>query len=185
VVSPGDWLVRGIWYLYPQCQLQMESEVTHYQFVDGDLICCCYLHVPAALPYFCKSVWSACPPARWNNSILSTALSSMRLTQPFSKLLLWEVNLSLHSHFQPLFSESSAPCSTPVLRSDSAFHPTPTVGGRILFTVDVSVLYGEVSICPGAAVNYVPRGWVGELCVVYVAHLFSLQIYTGSFETGQ
>jgi hypothetical protein len=34
-------------------------------------------------------------------------------------------------------------------------------------------------------VDYVPRGgWVGELCVVYDAHLFILQIHINSFATG-
>jgi hypothetical protein len=39
------------------------------------------------------------------------------------------------------------------------------------------------SICPGAALDYVPGGRIGELHVMYVAHLLGLQIYAGSFET--
>jgi hypothetical protein len=38
------------------------------------------------------------------------------------------------------------------------------------------------SICPGAALDYVPMGWVGESHVLCDAHLFVLQIHTSSFE---
>jgi hypothetical protein len=44
---------------------------------------------------------------------------------------------------------------------------------------------GRGSVCPGAALLYVPREWVGESHLVFVAHLLGLQIYKGSFETGQ
>jgi hypothetical protein len=39
---------------------------------------------------------------------------------------------------------------------------------------------GGDSVCPGAALDYVSRGWVGESCVVCVAHLLGLQVYIGS-----
>jgi hypothetical protein len=42
-----------------------------------------------------------------------------------------------------------------------------------------------ISICPGSVLGDIPRRWVGELCVVHGAHLLGLQIYTGSFETGE
>jgi hypothetical protein len=46
-----------------------------------------------------------------------------------------------------------------------------------------SFVQGMGSICPGAALDYIPRGWVGESCVVRVAHLSGLQVCAGSFET--
>jgi hypothetical protein len=41
------------------------------------------------------------------------------------------------------------------------------------------------SICPGAALDYVPQRWVGELCLFHIVQLLILQVYAGSFETGQ
>jgi hypothetical protein len=38
---------------------------------------------------------------------------------------------------------------------------------------------------PGAALDYVPRRWVGESPIVHVAYLFILQVYISSFATGQ
>jgi hypothetical protein len=38
------------------------------------------------------------------------------------------------------------------------------------------------SICPGVALYYVPRGWVGESPLVRDAHLFVLQVYESSLE---
>jgi hypothetical protein len=35
------------------------------------------------------------------------------------------------------------------------------------------------------ALAYVPEEWAGESHVVHVAHLLGLQVYKGSFETGQ
>jgi hypothetical protein len=43
---------------------------------------------------------------------------------------------------------------------------------------------GKVSVCPKAALDYVPRGWVGLLHVMHDAHMFVLQNHVGSFETG-
>jgi hypothetical protein len=43
----------------------------------------------------------------------------------------------------------------------------------------------EDSVCPGVAVDYFPRQWVGELHVMCVVHLFILQVYASSFGTGQ
>jgi hypothetical protein len=39
------------------------------------------------------------------------------------------------------------------------------------------------SVCPGATLDYVPRGWVRESWVVHDAHLFVLQIHASNFET--
>jgi hypothetical protein len=44
---------------------------------------------------------------------------------------------------------------------------------------------GVDSIYPGAVLDYVPRGWVGESCMVRVDHLFVLQVYASSFGTSQ
>jgi hypothetical protein len=44
---------------------------------------------------------------------------------------------------------------------------------------------GGCSIFPGAALDYVPVGWVGESPIVHVGHLLGLQVYAGSFETSQ
>jgi hypothetical protein len=65
------------------------------------------------------------------------------------------------------------------------FHPTPTVGGRLQFTVYAFQFCSEgVSNCPEAVLDYAPRGWVGELHVVCFTHLLGLQIYADRFETG-
>jgi hypothetical protein len=37
------------------------------------------------------------------------------------------------------------------------------------------------SVCPRAALDDVPRGWVGESHVVCVAHLLGLQLYSSNF----
>jgi hypothetical protein len=47
------------------------------------------------------------------------------------------------------------------------------------------ILFSFVVGRGGAALDYVPRGWVGESHVMHVAHLLDLQVYTGSFETSQ
>jgi hypothetical protein len=72
VVSSDDWLVISNWFLQ-QGRLQLGPEVTHYRFVQGGLMCYCFHQAAAVLPYSCNSVWSAPPPTRWGNSILSTA----------------------------------------------------------------------------------------------------------------
>jgi hypothetical protein len=57
--------------------------------------------------------------------------------------------------------------------------------------LDCSLLFipfsfvGCHSVSPGAALDYVPRGWVGELRVVHDAYLFVLQIHTSSFGVSQ
>jgi hypothetical protein len=49
----------------------------------------------------------------------------------------------------------------------------------------LSFVQGGGLISPGAALGYIPSGWVEELHMVHVAHLLRLQIYAGSFETSQ
>jgi hypothetical protein len=39
---------------------------------------------------------------------------------------------------------------------------------------------GEGLICPGAALDYVPRRCVGEKCMVRDTHVFGLQIRTST-----
>jgi hypothetical protein len=55
--------------------------------------------------------------------------------------------------------------------------------------VDYNLLFMFFSFVWGwgvpSAHNPAVLGWVGELCVVLVAHLFLLQVYTDSFETSQ
>jgi hypothetical protein len=46
-----------------------------------------------------------------------------------------------------------------------------------------SFVGGGNSICPGAALEYVPRWWVGKSCVVHVALLFVLKVYASIFGT--
>jgi hypothetical protein len=100
---------------------------------------------------------------------------------------LWKVGLSPHPQSQLLFPESLASFPTPFSGVGSMFHLTHTVGGRLRFTRYVSQFCsGRGSICPWAVLVYVPRvGVVEESCVVCVAHLLGLQIYTSSFETGR
>jgi hypothetical protein len=40
---------------------------------------------------------------------------------------------------------------------------------------------GGGSVCPGDALDYFPRGWVGEFHVVCDAQLFVLQFHASSF----
>jgi hypothetical protein len=81
VVSPDDWLMSIIWFiLYTQCRLQLQPEVTHFQFVQGGAICC-FCQAAAVLHYCCNSVWSATFSTRWGCSVLSTAFSPRRVAQ--------------------------------------------------------------------------------------------------------
>jgi hypothetical protein len=95
-----------------QGRLQLRPEVTHCQFVQSDLICCCFHKAEAALPYHCNSVWSVPPPASWCNSVLSNT-SSTRLPQQSTMALFQEVGLLPHLHSQPF-------CLTPPLLSDNS-----------------------------------------------------------------
>jgi hypothetical protein len=130
VVSLDDWLVTVFGSFCPQGRLQLGPEATHYQF---GLTCCCLLQMAAVLPYYCNSIWSVPPPARWGHSVLSTTVSPTRLAQESPTFPLWDVGLSPQSHCQPLgftmplLTGSSAPLggwlSTPLLLS--AFVPYP------------------------------------------------------------
>jgi hypothetical protein len=74
----------------------------------------------------------------------------------------------------------------PVLQGRFSVPPhLSTVGVRLQFTVySFQLCWGWGSICPGIVLDYAPRGWLVELCVVHVVHLLGLQVYAGSFETG-
>jgi hypothetical protein len=59
--------------------------------------------------------------------------------------------------------------------------PNSTVSVRLQFAVYVFQFCWGSSVYSGAVLNYVPGGWVRELHVVCVAHLFVLQFHTSSF----
>jgi hypothetical protein len=60
--------------------------------------------------------------------------------------------------FPPLFTESWAPCPTPILQGRFSIPPHPYCQ-----CLCFSVLFSEGdSICPRAALDYVPRGWYGS-----------------------
>jgi hypothetical protein len=107
---------------------------------------------------------------------LSTTPGPTRLAQGSTTTPLWEAGLLPHPHSQPLFlvlpffTESWAPCLTLFSKAGSVFHPNPTVSVRLQFTVYVFQFCsgGAGSICPGAALDCAPRGWVGEPCVARV-----------------
>jgi hypothetical protein len=67
-------------------------------------------------------------------------------------------------------------------RAGSVFHPTPAVGVRLHFAVYAFQFCWGCSICPGAVLDYVPGDWVGESCVVPVAHLLGLQVYVAALK---
>jgi hypothetical protein len=48
----------------------------------------------------------------------------------------------------------------------------------------VQFCWGGVSVCPGAALDYVPKGWVRVSHMVCDAYLFILQILASTTETG-
>jgi hypothetical protein len=89
----------------------------------------------------------------------------------------------LHREFGTV---SSAPCPTPVLQGRFSIPPpTSAVGVRIKFAFYVFQFCCRNSVCPGAALDYVPREWVWESHVVLDDHLFVLQIYASSFGISQ
>jgi hypothetical protein len=47
VVSPGDWLVSGIWFLLSTGRLQLRPKVTHCQFLQVVQSCCYFQQVAA------------------------------------------------------------------------------------------------------------------------------------------
>jgi hypothetical protein len=80
-------------------------------------------------------------------------------------------------------TECLGPCHNPILWGRFSI-PLPPM----LLVLDYSSLYmlfsfvgGKGSVCPRAALDCVPRGWVGQLPVVDDAHLFVLQVHTSSF----
>jgi hypothetical protein len=85
---------------------------------------------------------------------------------------------------QPLFL-SSCSFTESSLEQVQCSIPHHIVSVRLQFAVYAAQFcWGRDSICPESVLDYVPRGWVGELGVVHVvcdAHLFILQILASSF----
>jgi hypothetical protein len=77
-------------------------------------------------------------------------------------------------------TESPAPFSTPVPWGRFSIPPL-----SLQSLLDYSLLFvffsfvWEPSVCPGAMIDYVPRGWVGQLLML--CELFILQIHANSF----
>jgi hypothetical protein len=95
--------------------------------------------------------------------------------------------LSLHcfSHIHSLrvwhwkFSFLPHPCSPGQFQHST---PTSAVGAILQFTVYAfQFCWCGKFICLGAALDYVPGVWIGDLNMVHYAHLFILQIHTSSF----
>jgi hypothetical protein len=137
------------------------------------------------LSHHCNFVWSATPPARCGDSVLSTALSPTRLAQwstsPYFGRLPCCPTPALNAFsFPHLHSlKSLAHCLTPVLWDwFSALTPFHCQWYSAIHC------FVPGSICPEAALDYVP-GEVGEAFVhgVWRSPL-GLQIYTGGSETG-
>jgi hypothetical protein len=150
---------------------------------------CWFCQAAAVLPYSCNSVWSAPPPARWGNSVLSTALSLRKLAQQFSIPLLWEADLLHHCSqillpvppsLVEIFGSLLHPCS-PRLVQCSTPPPLSVVDYNSLFMF-LSFVQGG-SICPGAVLDYVPGdGWESPVwCLLLTCWVC---IYTDSFEIG-
>jgi hypothetical protein len=81
-------------------------------------------------------------------------------------------SLSIHCLSHPHSPEQvqrSTPTSAAMLEYSSLFMLSSFVAGG--------------AVCPGATLDYVPRGWLGESHVVHDAYLLLLQIHTSSFET--
>jgi hypothetical protein len=74
-------------------------------------------------------------------------------------------------------AESSAPCPTPVLWDKLRVPPPPP-----LLVLDYSSLFfsfiGGDSVCPGTALDYVPRGVVRKSCVVFDSADSSKQLWS-------
>jgi hypothetical protein len=62
--------------------------------------------------------------------------------------------------------------------------PTSSICVRLKFTFYVFQFCCRNSVCPGTALDYVPRVWVGESHMVCDAHLFFLQIHSSSIGVG-
>jgi hypothetical protein len=132
---------------------------------------CCLYQATVALLYSCNCLWSAPLPARWGNSVLSTALILTKLAQtastspalrgwliippPFSEFCLTSLLLSASSAAlggwliaPPLlsFSESLAPCST-----HSTLPPLSVLDCNLLFMLFSFVWRGRFTLPRGCA----------------------------------
>jgi hypothetical protein len=121
------------------------------------------------------------------SSVLNAALCLWRSALGSTTSAVLGGSLSPSSCSQPLlpypclFTESFvlrvwllAPPLSPGQFPDSP--PAPTIGVRLQFAVYELQFCWGVSVCPGAALVYVSRGWVGKSCVVHDAHMFICQI---------
>jgi hypothetical protein len=186
IVSPDGWLVSSICSFCPQSRLQFEPVCARWSdllFLPGGSC--------VALPLQPRLV--SCSPARWGNLVLSTALSPMGLAQqsttPCFRRLAFCPTPALSLCSLPLLPllrvQLLAP--PPFSRVGSTLHPTPTVDGRLQFTVYAFSFVQCVCVCgvfnlPRGFTGLCSGGWVRESCVVSVAHL--MQIYSCSFEAG-
>jgi hypothetical protein len=180
VVSPGDWLVSSIWFLLSTEQVATGTWGNSLSLYKGPDL---FLFSPGSSCIALQlQLWlvSSSP----SNSILSITISPTRLSQPSTMAPLWEVDLLPHPCFQPLWI--FLPSFTEIwlhalalLSRGQVQHSTPPP----LFMLFSFV--GWVQSSPGSELDYIPGEWVGELWVVYVAHLLGLQVYKGSFKTGQ
>jgi hypothetical protein len=100
--------MTGLWAVFcafcPQVRLQLGPIVGHYQFVQGDPICCCFWQVAAAFPYSYNFGWSSSFPARWGNSVLWTPFSPTETSSEIchtSNLGCWLASPTLLSAFSP------------------------------------------------------------------------------------
>jgi hypothetical protein len=86
--------------------------------------------------------------------------------------------------FPLLFTESSAPCSTPSLRGRLSIHHIPAVGVKLQFAVYAFQVccccclfvcfWWGVQFAQGLHWIMFPGGWVGESSMACVAHLLGL-----------
>jgi hypothetical protein len=76
----------------------------------------------------------------------------------------------------PLYSPEQIQHSTPHLLS--------VLDHNSLFLLFIFVQAG-CSVFPWSVLDYVSGVWVGRLHVLCIAHVLSLQVYAGSFETSQ
>jgi hypothetical protein len=178
VFLPGDWFMSSKWFFLSTGQVAIGSW--------GNLLPVCaggselFFSPDGSCVALQLQLWLAPPPARWGNSVLSTALCPMRPAQGYitcPTLWVWFFTPPLSFAFVafPTFvhwefgTESSAPC--------------PTVSVKLKF-----IVHAFQFCLPGGGGGWVQsshrlcwimfqRGWVGESLVVHGAHLFILQIH--------
>jgi hypothetical protein len=163
--------------------LQLGSEVTHCQFIQG-VQSCCFCSCVALQLQLCLVSPS---PSKMGQFSFEYCLQSHETSSRIHSLL-WEVHLSSHpplslccfSHLCSLRVQFLDP--TLFSGTGSVFHPNPAVGVRLQFAVYAfQFCWWGVSVCPWAVLDYVSGWWVGEFHVVCVV---PLQIHATSFGTG-